>query len=116
MPASAAPRRESLLEADKVIDIEHRRDRGAVAVGVRVAHTEAVHEADEVVDVEHGRSAGAVAVGVAGSAAPSRDVERRGAVDALELAAENEIAVVDAQGAVSYTHLRAHETPEHLVC
>src|SRR5678815_6016164 len=24
--------------------------------------------------------------------------------------------IVEAEGAVSYTHLRAHETPEHLVC
>ena len=26
------------------------------------------------------------------------------------------IAVAEGSGAVSYTHLRAHETPEHLVC
>src|SRR5678816_3181520 len=35
----------------------------------------------------------------------------RGQADALAFAAAESAA-----GAVSYTHLRAHETPEHLVC
>src|SRR5438105_7088966 len=75
--------REAALEADEVVDVEDRRGRRSVAVGVEVARGEAVLEADEVVDVERWGGGGVVAVGVAaaghlgevGSGAPAGDRE-----------------------------------------
>src|SRR5262249_30452191 len=67
-PAAArlrAARREQPLEADEVVDVQHRRRRAPVAVGVGVRGGEALLEADKVVDVQDGRRRRGVAVGVA---------------------------------------------------
>ena len=68
-PALRASRRKPIQEADKIHDIEARRDRRVVAVGVRIARGEPVDEAGEVVDVENGHDDGPITVGVAGRAA-----------------------------------------------
>src|SRR4051812_15140894 len=61
--------REPGLEADEVVDVEHRGGGRAIAVGVGRARCELVEEADEIVDVEDRLCRAPVAVGVAGAGA-----------------------------------------------
>jgi hypothetical protein len=75
---------------------------GEIAVGVRVGGGEALQEATEVVDGEEGRDGGLVAVGVAGGglrAAPDGKVGTGQAAGHGELAADDELVVIDGQGA-----------------
>src|SRR6185503_11343665 len=61
-----AASREGVEEAGEILDIEHGRGRGAVAVGVGLARGVGVEVAGEVLDVQDGERRGAIAVGVAG--------------------------------------------------
>ena len=45
------------------------------------------------------------------------DLRHAGRTDVLEHSADwTDVYTIAREAAVSYTHLRAHETPEHLVC
>src|SRR5215471_7674058 len=53
---SGASRREPLLEADEVVDIQHRGRRAPVTVRVGGARGEPLLETDEVIDVQDWRA------------------------------------------------------------
>src|SRR5690348_1432683 len=87
------PLGELLLEADEVVDVEHRGLGAVVAVGeleLEIGHAlgEGGQEADKVVDVEHWGRGGSVAVGVAAGAGFDGGVGERGSAGVGGLALE----------------------------